>query len=61
MSGDGIECKVAFYANVPRRTHRIVCLDRLIGHVWSNGHFEIFDDEPAHQDSARPMSGETQT
>lgn len=49
MSDDRYEAKVRFYANVPRRTHKIVCGDVVIGHVWSDGHIEIEDPTPAHQ------------
>lgn len=58
---DAIECTVRYYANFRRRTHAIKCLDKVIGYVWSDGSWEMLDDEPAHQERARPMSGETPT
>lgn len=50
MSNDRYETRVRFYANVPRRTHRVMCGDKVIGHVWSNGYIEIDEPTtPAHQ------------
>lgn len=59
MSDDGFTATVRYYANFPRVTHLIRVGDKTIGRVYDNGAMEIDDPPPAHQDSARPMSGET--
>lgn len=63
MSDDGIECRVRYWANVPQRTHRIVCEGAVIGHVWSDGAWVMIDEEPptAPQVPRSPSGGETQT
>lgn len=45
MITDAIECRVRFYANIPRVTHKVVCDGKVIGHVWSDGNITI--DEPS--------------
>jgi hypothetical protein len=43
MSADAIECRVRFYVNLPRVTHKIRCGDLVVGRVWSDGTIEIDD------------------
>ena len=57
MSGDAIEMRIRFYANVPRRTHKFMLLGKHIGDVWSDGTMTLFDSEDnttAPQVRARP-------
>lgn len=48
MSDDGIECKVRYWVNVPRITHRMVLLGKEIGTVWSDGTMVLDDDPDKH-------------
>jgi hypothetical protein len=43
---DGFEARITYYANFPRRTHRVVCDGETIGHIWSDGTIEIDDPPP---------------
>lgn len=57
MSSDAIEMRIRFYANVPRRTGKVMLLGKHIGDVWDNGAITLFDYEDnttAPQVRARP-------
>lgn len=49
MSTDAIECRLRLYANMPRRTAKVMLLGKHIGDVWDDGHITLFDyeDTPA--------------
>jgi hypothetical protein len=43
---DGYEAAIRYWANFPRRTHKVMCLGKHIGDVWDNGAITMRDDEP---------------
>lgn len=45
MTTDAIDCRLRYYVNLPRVTHKIRCGDIEIGRVWSDGTIEIDDFE----------------
>lgn len=45
MSTDAIECRLRFYANIPRRTAKVMLLGKHIGDVWDDGRITLFDED----------------
>lgn len=44
-SQDGYEATVRYWVNIPRITHKVMCLGKHIGDLWSDGNITRRDEE----------------